>query len=122
MQTASKVFSDIASIPTVFSGQFTNNSCDDFEFSCTIRKYEGALAKKSTCLLASRHVNSVIEQASDIKFRTFSPDGALLLVGRSEKKPTGDSKPQISIEIWKNSSFKSSVLVSDIHGDFCLDG
>lgn len=121
MQAASQLFAQIAAIPTVVSGQFTN-SCNEFELSLTVKKYGENFAKKSTCLLTSKYSSSVVEQTADIKFRSFSPDGSVLLIGRVEKKSQNDQKSQISIEIWKDSCFLMSFSLEDLHGEFCLDG
>ena len=119
MQEAAQVFAEIASVPTVFSGQFTS-SCDDFELSSAFKNYGENFSKKSTYLLTSKHSSSFVEQVADIKFRSFSPDGSLLLIGRVEKK--SDQKAQISIEIWEYGCLLKSIAVDDLHGEFCLDG
>ncbi len=108
-----QLVSEISAIPTISSGNLLSDKT--FELNLNIRKYSGELSKKSYYLWRSP---ALIETSSEIKFRSFSPGGETLLIGRN----SGDK--DCFIEIWKDkgSCFISSINVSNIHGNFCTDG
>lgn len=108
--------SGIAAIPTINNGFFINESANNFELSVTVKKYHGKITKKTSY---SWRENGLLSEVSpDIKFRSLSPDGRILLVGKSS------GEKERYIEIWTQSGcvFLNPIDVSDIHGDFCIDG
>ena len=115
-----QLLTEIASIPTVSSGNLLSDG--SFELNLNIRKYSGDLTKKSNYLWKSSGSGPLSEINSEIKFRSFSPDGNYLLIGRSF---CGSEKEKyFFLEVWGDmgNRFLSSINVSKIHGDFCTDG
>jgi hypothetical protein len=108
--------SEIAAIPTISSGNFTDNSGKNFDLNFNIRKYCGDVSKKTSYLWRSD--GPLIETNGEIKFKSLSPDSQTLLVGKSS------GEKDRFIEIWKDGGkyFSSLINVSSVHGDFCTDG
>lgn len=111
-----QLLTDIAAIPTVSSGALL--SSEAFELNLTVRKYSGDLTKKTSYIWKSCEKGPLIEVTSEVKFRSFSPDGQTLLIGKSS------GEKDRYIEIWTDGGnrFVSSINVANIHGDFCSDG
>lgn len=121
MDKAEKVFTELAAIPTLASGQFTGKD-EEFELLLSIRNYRNDSAKKPSYVVHSQSQHHLVEQSNDVKFRSYSPDGKFLIIGKSEKK-NSDLKPTASIEIWQDGTvLVNTVGLTQIHGDFCLDG
>ena len=114
----SQLITEISSIPTVSSGFLMQNETD-FELSLNIRKYSGDCTKKSSYIWRSNEPSSPLTECnSEIKFRSYSPDGNILLIARSYGE-----KDQF-IEIWVDGGYRyvSSINVTKLHGDFLTDG
>lgn len=111
----SQLITEISSIPTVSSGIFTGFS-DDFELNLNVRKYSGDFTKKSS--YNWRPNGQLTESNSEIKFRSYSPDGKVLLIAR-----TSGEKDRF-IEIWLEGGLRyaTSINVNKLHGDFLTDG
>lgn len=113
----SLLISEIASIPIVSSGNFMPFN-DDFELNLNIRKYSGDLTKKSSYVWRSGKESSLTESNPEIKFRSYSPDGEILLIGKCLDETSR------FIEVWLDGGcrYSTSINVSNIHGDFLSDG
>lgn len=116
MTDYSQLVTEIAAIPSISGGRFTSNKTDSIELNLTIRKYSGDVTKKASYLW--RGSGPVIDSNTDVKFQSLSPDGSILLIGRSS------GEKDRSIEIWSNGgcSFVTSINVKDVIEDFCCDG
>lgn len=118
IDSQTQLITEIASIPTVSSGNFIHDD-NNFELNLNVRKYSSDFTKKSSYIWRSNdQVGSMTESNSEIKFRSYSPDGKILLIGRS----TGEKDR--FIEVWLNggSCFSFSINVTSLHGDFLTDG
>ena len=114
----SQLITEIASIPTVSSGLFLQNE-DNFELNLNIRKYSGDFTKKSNYIWRSNDQTAYLSESNaELKFRSYSPDGEVLLIGRSS------GEKDRFIEVWLNGGcrYSSSIDASTIHGDFLTDG
>lgn len=111
----SQLITEIASIPTVSSGNFIHND-DDYELNLNIRKYSGDFTKKSNYIWQSN--GQMCESNSEIKFRSYSPDGKFLLIGRSS------GEKDRFVEVWSSCGrcYASTINVTNLHGDFLTDG
>lgn len=121
------ILTDIAAIPIISSGMFIRSEgreSDKFELNLTINKFQGELTKTSNYLWRSdsgeESTMSMVEIGSEIKFRSFSPDGSIYLVGLG--KDSNDFKNCIEVWVDGGTRFLSCVNLSNVHGDFCIDG
>lgn len=116
MTDFSSLITEIAAIPIISSGTFTDNFGEKIQLYLNVRKYCGDISKKSNYLWRSD--GPLTETNGEIKFRSLSPNSRTLLVGRSS------GEKDVVIEIWEEGGqrFSSLITVSSIHGDFCTDG
>ena len=117
------VLTDIAAIPVISSGMFVRRDCEncDFELCLAINKFQGEVTKTSNYLWKWNNAGGPLgmnEIGSETKFRSFSPDGSICLVGIS------DSSSNNFIEVWvdRGTRFSACINLSKVHGDFCVDG
>lgn len=111
-----KLITEISAIPTVSGGTLFRDT--SFELNLNIRKYLGDLTKKANYLWKSSGCGPLVETNSEIKFRSFSPDGISVLIGRS----SGEKDRFLELWVDEGKRFLSALNVSSIHGDFCIDG
>lgn len=123
-RTTEQMMTDLASIPTVISGQFLADECG-VEVVLSVRKYSRDTTAKATLVWQSGGAESLVETVPEIKFSCMSPDGRVRLVGRGEKA-NGDKTAKHVIEVWREGVYTASVAASvagtRLHGDFCMDG
>ena len=124
---------DIAAIPVISSGMFVkfkfqsseneNNFDLNFDLNLSINKFQGELTKTSNYLWKSHGATGLMEIRSEIKFRSFSPDGSIYLVGICNfNSSTNCNSNQIEVWVDGGSRFLSCINLSNVHGDFCIDG
>lgn len=120
------VLTDIAAIPVISSGMFVRSENENFEFelNLAINKFQGELTKTSNYLWKSNNEAGSMgmnEIGSEIKFRSFSPDGSIFLVGIFN---SNSNEMKNFIEVWADwgTRFSSCINLTNVHGDFCIDG
>ena len=111
-----EIISKIAAIPTVSGGFFIDESAEKFELLLTVKKYSDKITKKTTYSWCEG--GALTERSADVKFRSLSPNGTYLLVGKSS------GEKERYIEIWSKygAVFSKAIDVSSVHGEFCIDG